>query len=82
MCETKNYKYWKPDSKKVFGGDSLVPMSCLSLCNPMDYSPPSFSVHKIFQARILERVALPFSKETFPTQGSNSCLLHCRFFTD
>ena len=28
--------------------------SCLSLCNPMDYSLPGSSVHGILQARILE----------------------------
>ena len=31
------------------------------LCNPMDYNPPSSSVHRILQARILERVAISFS---------------------
>ena len=31
-------------------------------CDPMDCSPPSFSVHGISQARILERVAIFFSK--------------------
>ena len=36
--------------------------SCLTLCNPMDCSPPSSSVHRIFQARILEWVAMPSSK--------------------
>ena len=36
--------------------------SCLTLCNPMDCSPPSSSVHGIFQARILEWVAMPSSK--------------------
>ena len=30
----------------------------LTLCNPMDYSPPDSSVHGIFQARILEWVAI------------------------
>ena len=35
--------------------------SCLILCDPMDCSPPGSSVHGIFQARILEWVALPFS---------------------
>ena len=40
----------------------LVPQSCLTLCNPMDYSPPGFSVHRILQARILEWIAFPFSK--------------------
>ena len=31
--------------------------SCLILCDPMDCSPPDFSVHGILQARILEWVA-------------------------
>ena len=35
---------------------------CSTLCNPMDYSPPSSSVHGILQARILEWVAIPFSR--------------------
>ena len=34
--------------------------SCLTLCNPMDCSPPDSSVHRIFQARILKWVAFPF----------------------
>ena len=33
-----------------------------TLCNRMDYSPPGFSVHGIFQARILEWVPIPFSR--------------------
>ena len=33
--------------------------SCLTLCNPMDYSLPGSSVHRLFQARILEWVAMP-----------------------
>ena len=36
--------------------------SCLTLCNPMDYSLPGFFVHEILQARILEWVAIPFSR--------------------
>ena len=32
------------------------------ICNPMDCSPPSSSVHGILQARILEWVAIPFSR--------------------
>ena len=43
----------------------------LTLCNPMDGSSPSSSVHGIFQARILEWVAVSSSKEIFPTQGLN-----------
>ena len=33
-----------------------------TLCNPMDCSLPDFSFHKILQARILEWVAVPFSR--------------------
>ena len=37
-----------------------------------------YTVHGFLQARILEWVAVPFSREIFPTQGSNPGLLHCR----
>ena len=53
---------------------------CLILCNPMDCSPPGSSVHGIFQARILQWVAI-FLQGTFSTQGLNPyllCLLHCK----
>ena len=40
----------------------LVIQSCLTLCDPMDYSLPGSSVHGILQARILEWVAISFSK--------------------
>ena len=36
--------------------------SCLTLCDPMDYSPPGSSVHGIFQARILQWVVMPSSR--------------------
>ena len=36
----------------------LVTQSCLTLCDPMDCSPPGSSVHVILQARILEWVAI------------------------
>ena len=44
-----------------------VAQSCPAVCNPMNYT-----VHGIFQARILELVGI------FPTQGSNPGLLQCR----
>ena len=53
----------------------LVARSCPTLCNPMDCSPPGSSVHGISQARILEWVAISFSRGIFPTQGLNPCLL-------
>ena len=34
----------------------------LTLCDPMDCSPPDSSVHEIFQARILEWIAIFFSR--------------------
>ena len=40
----------------------LCAQSCPSLCDPMDCSPPGSSVHGIFQARILEWVAVSYSK--------------------
>ena len=39
-----------------------VAQSCPTLCDPMDCSLPGFSVHGIFQARVLEWVATSFSK--------------------
>ena len=34
--------------------ESEVTQSCLTLCDPMDRSPPGSSIHGIFQARVLE----------------------------
>ena len=51
-----------------------VTQSCPTLCDPMDYT-----VHGILQARILEWVAFPFSRESSQPQGSNPGLPHCRW---
>ena len=40
----------------------LVAQSCPTLCDPMDCSPPGSAVHGISQARIVEWVAIPFSR--------------------
>ena len=40
----------------------LVTKSCPAFCDPMAYSPPGSPVHGISQVRILEWVAIPFSK--------------------
>ena len=42
--------------------ESEVAQSCLTLCNPMDSSLPGSSIHGVFQARILEWVAISLSK--------------------
>ena len=39
-------------------------MLCLTLCDPIDYSPPDSSVHGISQTRILEWVAISFSRRS------------------
>ena len=45
----------------------LVAQSCLILCDPMDCSPPGFSFHGILQVRIVEWVAISFSREKIHT---------------
>ena len=58
---------------------------CLILCDPMDCSPPGSSIQGILQARILEWVAVPFSRD-FPDPGIKPASLKSpalagRFFT-
>ena len=43
----------------------LAAQSCLTLCDPMDCGLPGSSVHDILQARILEWIAIPFSRGSF-----------------
>ena len=43
----------------------LVIQLCPPLCNPIHYTPSGSSVHGILQARILEGVAIPFSRRYF-----------------
>ena len=59
-----------------------VIQSCLTLCNPMDCSPPGSSVHRILQARILESVAVPFSTGSSQPRDPNQVFcIAGRFFT-
>ena len=51
--------------------DTLVTHSYVTLCDPMDCSPPGSSVHGILQAKILEWVAFP-SPGIFSSLGLNS----------
>ena len=59
-----------------------VALSCLTLCDPMDHSPPGSSVHWILQARMLEWVAYPFSRGTSRPRNQTgvSCIAD-EFFT-
>ena len=36
------------------------PQSCLTLCDPIDGSPPGSPIHGIFQAKVLEWVAIAY----------------------
>ena len=57
---------------------ALITQLCPTLCNPMDCSLPGSPVHGSLQARILEWIAISFSRGIFLTQGLNLGLLHCR----
>ena len=48
----------------------LVAQSCLTFCYPMDCSPPGSSVHGILQAKILECIAIHFSRGSFQSKDS------------
>ena len=60
----------------------LVAKLCPILCNPVDYSPPGSSVHGILQARILQQVAISFSRGSSWSRDRTwvSCIAG-RFFT-
>ena len=52
-------------------GRSLVAQSFLTFCDSVDCSPPGFSVHEISQARILEWVAISFSRGSSGSRDQN-----------
>ena len=62
-----------------------VTQLCLTLYDPLDYSLLGSSVHRILQTRILEWIAIPFSREfSQPRDRTQVCLHSCtagRFFT-
>ena len=60
---------------------SEVAQSCLTLCEPIDCSLQSSSVHGIFQARVLERVAISSSRGSSPPRDQSrvSCIAGRRF---
>ena len=49
----------------IFPVNCSVAQSCLTLFDPMDCNPPGSSVHRILQARLLKRVAVPFSSLSY-----------------
>ena len=57
------------------GGGGFVAQSCLTLCNPVDCSPPGSSVHGIARARTQEWVAISFSRG--PSQPRDQAHVSC-----
>ena len=56
--------------------------SCLTLCDPMDYSPPGFSVHGISHARVLEWVAISYyRRSSWPRDWTHVFCIGSGFFT-
>ena len=61
---------------------TLATQLCPTLCNPMDCSLPGTSVSGIFQARILEWIAIPFSRGSFQSRDQTQVsYIAGRFFT-
>ena len=63
-----------------------LPQSCPTHCNARDHSLPGSSVHGILQARILQWIAMPFSRESFWPRNKTSisyvsCIGKQVFFT-
>ena len=59
----------------------LVTQSCLTLCDPVDCSPPGSSVQESLQARKLEWVAIPFWGSSQPRDGTQVSCIIGRFLT-
>ena len=73
MPEQENWVYMKlPKHLNIF----RYAQSYLTLCDPIDCSPPGSIVHGILQARMLVWVGHAFLQGIFLTQGLNSGLLH------
>ena len=71
----------------IYNFSNYFPLLCclvtelpLTLCDPKDCSPPISSIYGISQARILEWVAISFSRVSSPGSKQHlHCLLHCRW---
>ena len=77
-----NQRRWStPQRKSKICFCSLVTKSCLTFCGPLDCSPPGSSVHGILKARVLEWLAISFSRgSSDPVIEPTSPTLAGRFF--
>ena len=69
------------EGEKFHGCIVLSHFSHVQLCDPTDCSPPGSSVHGILQERILEWVAMPFSRGSSRPRNQTqvSCIAGGRF---
>ena len=62
-------------TRNIFKQQTVKSLSCVQLCNPMGSSLPGSSIHGIFQSRVLEWIAISFSRRSSqhrdPTQVSH-----------
>ena len=72
----------RPQIESTLCSCCLVTKLCPTIYDPMDWSPPGSSVHRIFQARILEWVAISYSRGSFQTKDQThiSCVSAGGFF--
>ena len=62
------------------GPKCVCPQSRPTLCDPTDCSPPSCPVRELFQVKVLEWVAMSYSRES--AQGSNLHLSHLLYWQE
>ena len=60
--KVENYGIFKIELYSIMMKKCVSLLVVLTLCDPLDYSPPGSPVHVILQARILEWVTIPFSR--------------------
>ena len=77
----KQYNEKRTSNKTANYINNYIKCACMLSCSvmsnslqPIDYSPPGSSIHRIFQARIL--VCHFLHQGIFPTKGLNPCLFH------
>ena len=63
---------WATELNRRRESESEVAHLCLTLCDPTDCSPPGSSIHRIFQATILEQVAISFSRGSSQARDQTS----------
>ena len=78
----RHYVLCRPGLCKAGESESEVTQSCPTLCDPMDCSRPGSSVHGIFQAIVLELIAISFSRgSSQPRDQTQVSLIIDRRFT-